>query len=111
MTILKISHYYLSLPQKPQAAKDFFESSLETYVTKTMDPDTDFDLDLFIEHLIYENEKIELMDDVNLKEEDVNFEYDEDKFEDMIQEFFNNEDDDEDDGNEYYNENESDEED
>jgi hypothetical protein len=97
MTILKISNYYLSLPQKPLVSKDFFETSLEAYVLEILDEDATFDLDLFVENLDFDNEAVELLEGVNVKDEDVYLEYTEEGLEDLIQKILDTDSNDEDD--------------
>ena len=102
MTILKISNYYLSFPQKKQGAKEFFERALEDYVLETLDQDADFDLDLFIEDLDFNNDVLEILEGQNIKDEEIYFEYSEEGLEDLIQKFFDSVSKKEDDDVEYY---------
>jgi len=109
MTILKVSNHHLSLPQKNQRAKEFFERALEVYVLETLDQDVEFDLDLFIEDLDFDNDAIEVLEGASIKDEEIYFEYTEESLEDLIQKFFDSNND-EDDDVEYYKDRESDDE-
>jgi prenyltransferase beta subunit len=111
MTIIKVLNHYLSFPEKNDSAKDAFAALLSKYILDEMDADSSFDINLFVEYILEENDKIESLDTSEVDDDKIFFEYDETILENLISEILEDEDDEDDAGDVefYYNQDEEEE--
>lgn len=102
MTIIKLLNHYLSFPEKNDSANDAFVALLSKYILDEMDTDTNFDVNLFIEYILEENENIEVLEVTEVDDDKVYFEYDEEALEALMDEILTEDEDEEDGDVEYY---------
>ena len=92
MTTIKVTNHYLSFPEKHDLVKEAFEGLFQKYILEEMDSDSIFDINLFIEYVLEENDKIETIDFSEIDENMIFCEYTEEDLEALIDDILADED-------------------